>query len=101
MITILTHARWKTNASWGFPKGKINQQETETSCAIREVLNTITKVFEEIGFDCSVYLREKEYVEARIHGQLIRLYIISGIDESVEFVTQTRKEIGVNSFIIT
>ncbi|KAJ3335945.1 mRNA-decapping enzyme subunit 2, partial [Kappamyces sp. JEL0680] len=79
--------RWKSNATWGFPKGKINQGEAETSCCIREV-------FEECGFDVSPYLRENEYLERKIYEQRNRLYMISGIDESVQFSTQTRKEIG-------
>ncbi|KAJ2994279.1 mRNA-decapping enzyme subunit 2 [Globomyces sp. JEL0801] len=78
---------WKASAGWGFPKGKINQDESETSCAIREV-------FEEIGFDCSPYFREYEFVERVINGQKVRLFIISGIDENIQFATQTRKEIG-------
>lgn len=28
---------WKSTASWGFPKGKINDEEDKWSCAIREV----------------------------------------------------------------
>lgn len=52
------------------------------------------KVFEETGFDVSIYLRENEYIERKINDQRIRLYIISGIDEDVQFSTQTRKEIG-------
>jgi mRNA-decapping enzyme subunit 2 len=63
-------------------------------CDQRGILR-LSKVFEEIGFDCSPYLRENEYLERKIHDQNVRLYMISGIDESEEFITQTRKEIGV------
>jgi len=28
---------WKNSAGWGFPKGKINQNEATMACAIREV----------------------------------------------------------------
>jgi len=28
---------WKASANWGFPKGKINETEPTSSCAIREV----------------------------------------------------------------
>jgi 8-oxo-dGTP pyrophosphatase MutT (NUDIX family) len=95
LTKVLLVRGWKSNATWGFPKGKINQQEKQTSCAIREVSIGLMKVFEEIGFDCSPYLRENEYLERKIHDQNVRLYMISGIDESEEFITQTRKEIGV------
>ena len=40
-------------------------------------------------------MRENEYIEKRINEQRIRLYIIIGVDEQTEFITQTRKEIGV------
>lgn len=78
---------WKSSSPWGFPKGKINQGEPETSCAIREV-------FEETGFDASNYFRPNEYLERCMSEQRVRLYMITGVDESVEFMTQTRKEIG-------
>ena len=78
---------WRSNASWGFPKGKINKDELVTSCAIREV-------YEEIGFDISPYIRQNEYLERFISDQKIRLYIIAGIPEDTLFQTRTRKEIG-------
>lgn len=28
---------WNSKSSWGFPKGKINKDEKESECAIREV----------------------------------------------------------------
>jgi hypothetical protein len=37
MTKVLLVRGWKSNATWGFPKGKINQGEKQTSCAIREV----------------------------------------------------------------
>jgi 8-oxo-dGTP pyrophosphatase MutT (NUDIX family) len=88
LTKILLVRGWKSSAAWGFPKGKINQGESETSCAIREV-------FEETGFDVSTYIRSNEYIERVINDQRMRLYIISGINENIQFTTQTRKEIGV------
>jgi 8-oxo-dGTP pyrophosphatase MutT (NUDIX family) len=32
---------WSSKSSWGFPKGKINKDEPEIDCAIREVNNII------------------------------------------------------------
>jgi 8-oxo-dGTP pyrophosphatase MutT (NUDIX family) len=78
---------WKATSTWGFPKGKINQDESKSSCAIREVQ-------EEIGFDISPYLKEEDYIEYSIFGQQITLYIIQGIHESTPFAPQTRKEIS-------
>jgi 8-oxo-dGTP pyrophosphatase MutT (NUDIX family) len=28
---------WSSKAGWGFPKGKINQNEENDNCAVREV----------------------------------------------------------------
>jgi mRNA-decapping enzyme subunit 2 len=28
---------WKSSAGWGFPRGKINKNETDRDCAVREV----------------------------------------------------------------
>jgi 8-oxo-dGTP pyrophosphatase MutT (NUDIX family) len=84
--------RWKATAGWGFPKGKINQTENEISCAIREVFK-VNQVFEETGFDVSMYIKPEDYVERMIKDQRIRLFILS-IEEQTEFETQTRKEIG-------
>lgn len=28
---------WKNTACWGFPRGKIHENETDTQCAVREV----------------------------------------------------------------
>ena len=80
---------WKSSAAWGFPKGKINQDEPERDCAIREVL-------EETGFDCSSLLPEdsKDYLDLTMREQRIRLYIVPGVKESTKFETLTRKEIS-------
>lgn len=85
-------SRWKASSGWGFPKGKINQTENEISCAIREV-HQANQVFEETGFDVSMYIKPEDYVERMIKDQRIRLFILS-IKEQTEFETQTRKEIG-------
>lgn len=58
-------------SSWGFPKGKVNQEEDPTHCAIREVL-------EETGFDIASLIDANNYLESVIHDQLVRLYIVTG-----------------------
>ncbi|KAK4883136.1 hypothetical protein RN001_006455 [Aquatica leii] len=73
-------------SSWGFPKGKVNQEEDPTHCAIREVL-------EETGFDISTYIDPNLYLEAVIHEQLVRLYVIMGISMDTKFQPKTRNEI--------
>lgn len=81
---------WKSNSTWGFPKGKINQSEPKRDCAIREV-------FEETGFDSTDLLKpdSKDYMDLTMKDQKIRLYIVKGVDEDTVFETRTRKEISV------
>ncbi|KAF9386430.1 mRNA-decapping enzyme subunit 2 [Podila verticillata] len=78
---------WVAKSCWGFPKGKINKDEPDTLCAIREV-------WEETGFDISSRLTDEDYVELTKNDQRIRLYIIKGVPEDTVFETQTRKEIS-------
>ncbi|KAI1762535.1 hypothetical protein GGR53DRAFT_501398 [Hypoxylon sp. FL1150] len=83
---------YKKGASWSFPRGKINKDEDDLDCAIREV-------YEETGYD----LREAGLVEKNepvhplevtMHDQQVRLYVFRGIPEDTIFETRTRKEIG-------
>ncbi|KAI0180924.1 hypothetical protein GGR52DRAFT_522245 [Hypoxylon sp. FL1284] len=83
---------YKKGASWSFPRGKINKDEDDLDCAIREV-------YEETGYD----LREAGLVERNepvhplevtMHDQQVRLYVFRGIPEDTIFETRTRKEIG-------
>jgi hypothetical protein len=72
-----------------FITGKINQNESELNCAVREVM-------EEIGFDVKDLIRENDYIEHVLRGeQRNRLYIIPGVSEETQFCPQTRKEISV------
>ena len=73
--------------NWGFPKGKIDRDEDKADCAIREVR-------EEIGYDIAPLLVPEHFVERQLKEQTVRLYIIRGVPEETEFVTQTKKEIG-------
>ncbi|KAI5696111.1 hypothetical protein M8J76_015581 [Diaphorina citri] len=73
-------------ASWGFPKGKVNQDEPPMTCAIREVL-------EETGFDSSHLIAEDSYLETTYNDQLTRLYLIPGVPIDFKFAPQTRGEI--------
>ncbi len=73
--------------SWSFPRGKVNQDETETTCAAREVK-------EEIGFDISPYLNPKHYLKMQFNEQVVTLYIVSGVPENTKFHPETRKEVS-------
>lgn len=78
---------WKSSASWGFPKGKINREELKPDCAVREVL-------EETGFDCSDLLDPEDFIEFEMNDQRMTLYIVTDVPEDTVFQTQTRKEIS-------
>ncbi|KAL1490789.1 hypothetical protein ABEB36_013426 [Hypothenemus hampei] len=82
---LLVQSYW-ARTSWGFPKGKVNEDEDPAHCAVREVL-------EETGFDISPYLKPDEYLESVINDQVVRLYIIKNIPQSTEFKPRTRCEI--------
>ncbi|KAI0386146.1 hypothetical protein F5Y04DRAFT_116466 [Hypomontagnella monticulosa] len=83
---------YKKGAGWSFPRGKINKDEDDLDCAVREV-------YEETGYD----LRQAGLVERNapvhplevtMHDQQVRLYVFRGIPENTIFETRTRKEIG-------
>ncbi|XP_014207360.1 m7GpppN-mRNA hydrolase [Copidosoma floridanum] len=82
---LLVQSYWAKN-SWGFPKGKINKDEDPSHCAVREVL-------EETGFDISNLIDKNDYIESVINEQLVRLYVISGVQKDTKFQPKTRKEI--------
>ncbi|KAK9700372.1 mRNA-decapping enzyme subunit 2 [Basidiobolus ranarum] len=78
---------WTSRSGWGFPRGKINKDEPDSTCAIREVL-------EETGFDIGPYLKDDQFIEVVIHEQRIKLFIATGVPESTVFTPLTRKEIS-------
>ncbi|CAD8152488.1 unnamed protein product [Paramecium octaurelia] len=74
---------------YSFPKGKVNKNESGVECAIREV-------WEEVGYDISKKISDKDYLEfvCEDTGQPQRMYIICGVSEDHKFTTSTRYEIG-------
>ncbi|KAH9906477.1 hypothetical protein F4778DRAFT_726245 [Xylariomycetidae sp. FL2044] len=92
MDSVVLVRGYKKGSGWGFPKGKINKDEDDLDCAVREV-------YEETGFD----LREAGLIEKNqpvypcdvtMRDQQVRLYVFRGIPEDTIFETKTRKEIG-------
>ncbi|KAG2434628.1 hypothetical protein HXX76_007523 [Chlamydomonas incerta] len=78
----------KSSMGWGFPRGKVNEGETEATCAIREVL-------EETGYDIRSQLREPDYIEVTADGKRHKLYIVTGLDPTTqEFEPHSKWEIG-------
>lgn len=58
-----------SNASWSFPRGKINRDEPSTSCAVREV-------FEETGLDITNLIKEDDFIELVVNEQSVKLFLI-------------------------
>ncbi|WWC85845.1 uncharacterized protein L201_000712 [Kwoniella dendrophila CBS 6074] len=83
---------YKSNAGWSFPRGKINLEESEEACAIREVE-------EETGFDLTGLINPVDKIKTHINAQEVTMFIIKGIDESTIFETQTRNEIGAIEWV--
>jgi len=83
---------WKKGANWSFPRGKINKDENDLECAIREV-------YEETGFDireAGLVGQEKDmkYIEITMREQQMRLYVFRGVPRDTYFEPKTRKEIS-------
>ncbi|KHJ32697.1 putative mrna decapping complex subunit 2 [Erysiphe necator] len=83
---------WKKGANWSFPRGKINKDEDDLDCAIREV-------YEETGFDLGEagFIpadRQVKSIELNMHEQQIRLFVFRGIPMNINFEPKTRKEIS-------
>ncbi|KAI0003688.1 hypothetical protein BJV74DRAFT_876055 [Russula compacta] len=78
---------WKSSSGWGFPKGKINQNEPSHECAAREVA-------EETGYNLNGKIDPDKVIEMEIKEQQISLFVVPGIPEDFPFETKTRKEIS-------
>jgi mRNA-decapping enzyme subunit 2 len=83
---------WKKGANWSFPRGKINKDEDDLDCAIREV-------YEETGFDIKQAGLvpkgdEVKYIQISMREQQIRLYVFRNVPMDTVFEPKTRKEIS-------
>jgi mRNA-decapping enzyme subunit 2 len=83
---------WKKGANWSFPRGKINKDEDDLDCAVREV-------YEETGYDIKEAglvkdEQEMKYLEVNMREQNMRLYVFRGVPMDTHFEPRTRKEIS-------
>ena len=53
---------WWSRNSWGFPKGKVNEDEQPHECAVREVI-------EETNVDVSSLIDSRHFLEKVINDQ--------------------------------
>eukprot|EP00753_Platysulcus_tardus_P015077 PLAT4761.1.p1 GENE.PLAT4761.1~~PLAT4761.1.p1 ORF type:complete len:457 (+),score=143.62 PLAT4761.1:56-1372(+) len=82
---VLLVQSWRSK-SWTFPRGKVNEGESELACAIREVA-------EEIGFDVTPYVSEDQSFRSSVGGKTVKLFVAPGVPEDTAFEPQVRKEI--------
>ncbi|UXI22546.1 hypothetical protein NH340_JMT08489 [Sarcoptes scabiei] len=75
-----------SSKTWGFPKGKVNHDESLMNCAVREV-------FEETGYNCKDDIFEDCYLERKIFESKLRLYLVKNIEFNFDFKPQARNEI--------
>ncbi|CAI5447692.1 unnamed protein product [Caenorhabditis angaria] len=83
---LLVQSYFAKGNSWGFPKGKVNQNEDPRDCAIRETL-------EETGFDFGTISNTEKKVQKFINDTMVRLYIVKNTPKDYAFGPLTRKEI--------
>ena len=92
MDKILLVKGYKKNATWSFPRGKINKDEDDLICAIREV-------WEETGYDIQkaglVPLdRNVHSIDVTMREQHLRMFVFRAVPLDTPFEPQTRKEIS-------
>jgi mRNA-decapping enzyme subunit 2 len=85
---------WKKSARWSFPRGKINKDELDLDCAVREV-------YEETGYEVREAglipdERHAKYFDITLREQQMRLYAFRNVPMDTFFEPRTRKEISVS-----
>jgi mRNA-decapping enzyme subunit 2 len=95
MEKVLLVRGWKKGASWSFPRGKINRDEKDLDCAIREV-------YEETGYDLraaglvsyNAQDGDVKAIDITMREQHMRLFVFRGVPLDTHFEPRTRREIG-------
>jgi len=84
---------WKGD-KWTFPRGKINERESEDDCAVREV-------WEETGVDIKGRIVPNHHVQCDIYGTgtIVKLFLVPGISEEIRCGPNTRKEISAVGWV--
>lgn len=86
-MTKIVLVRTYDGKNWTFPRGKLNEGETELECAIREV-------FEETGFNTAPHCNENDFFVSIQDRKKLQMYIASNVPEDTVFSIMTRKEIS-------
>ncbi|KAG9243503.1 hypothetical protein BJ878DRAFT_510455 [Calycina marina] len=92
MDQVLLVKGWKKGSNWSFPRGKINKDEDDLICAIRET-------YEETGYDIQAAghvpaNREVKSISAPKAEQDMTLFVFRNIPMDTHFEPRTRKEIS-------
>lgn len=92
MDSVILVKGWKKGANWSFPRGKINKDEPDLDCAVREV-------YEETGYDIKAAglvgsEEQTKHIEVTMREQHMRLYVFRGVPMDTHFEPRTRKEIS-------
>ena len=93
MTEVVLVKGWNKKAKWSFPRGKINKEERDLDCAVREV-------YEETGYDVKaaglVDANEDnvKYIDMALREQQMRLYVFRDVPMDTHFEPKTRKEIS-------
>jgi len=92
MDSVVLVKGWKKGANWSFPRGKINKDEDDLVCAIREV-------YEETGYDLDAAGlvpgdRNVKYIDVNLQEQQMRLFVFRNVPMDTYFEPRTRKEIS-------
>jgi mRNA-decapping enzyme subunit 2 len=94
MDQVLLVKGWKKSATWSFPRGKINKDEPDLDCAIREV-------WEETGYDIAaagLATDDQKYIDVTMREQHLRMFVFRSVPLDTYFEPKTRKEISVSLF---
>ncbi|RDW94687.1 hypothetical protein BP5796_00450 [Coleophoma crateriformis] len=89
MDSVILVKGWKKGAGWSFPRGKINHEEDDLVCAIREVYEETGYHIQEASVD-----RQNDQIQKNLKEQHVMFFLIRGVPMDTHFETQTRQEIG-------
>ncbi|KAK4997836.1 mRNA-decapping enzyme subunit 2 [Elasticomyces elasticus] len=92
MDSVVLVKGWKKSSGWSFPRGKINKEEKDLDCAIREV-------WEETGYDVRqaglvTDQSATNHIDVVMREQHMRLFVFRGVPMDTHFEPRTRKEIS-------
>ena len=92
MDAVILVKGWKKNANWSFPRGKINKEEPDLACAVREV-------YEETGYDLEAAGlvgdgEDIKSIEVTMREQSLKLFVFRDVPTDTHFEPRTRKEIS-------